>query len=75
MEWRPSLHLGIVGIEKGAFESPLTKFANFTYIYITQLTGAVERTAPLQRGKTPTSESLGYDTKQSDGEVPVMLEI
>ena len=33
-------------------------------------------TAPLQRGKTPPSnECPGYDTKQSDGEVPVMLEL
>ena len=29
-------------------------------------------TAPLQRGKTPTNECPGYDTKQS---VPVRLEI
>ena len=28
---------------------------------------------PLQRGKTPQNECPGYDTKQSDGEVPVML--
>ena len=31
-------------------------------------------TAPLQRGKTPTNECLVYDTKQSDGEVPAMLD-
>ena len=31
--------------------------------------------APLQRGKTPPNECPGYDTKQSDGEVPAMLEI
>ena len=29
---RPPLHLGVVAIEKGAFESPLTKVANFTYM-------------------------------------------
>ena len=28
-------------------------------------------TASLQRGKTPPNECPGYDTKQSDGEVPV----
>ena len=28
------LHLGVVVIEKVVFESPSTKFANFTYIYI-----------------------------------------
>ena len=33
-------------------------------------------TAPLQRGKTPSiNECPGYDTKQSDGEDPVMLEL
>ena len=32
-------------------------------------------TAPLQRGKTPPNECTGYDTKQSDGEVPAMLEL
>ena len=33
--------------------------------------------APLQSGKTrpPTNECLGYNTKQSNGEVPVMLEL
>ena len=29
--------------------------------------------ASLQRGKTPFNECSGYDTKQSDGEAPVML--
>ena len=29
----------------------------------------------LQRGKPPTKECPDYDTKQSDGEVPVMLEV
>ena len=33
MELRPPLHLGVVAIEKGAFGSPSTKVANFTYIY------------------------------------------
>ena len=34
-------------------------------------------TAPLQRAKTspPFNECPGYDTEQSDGEVPVMLEL
>ena len=31
--------------------------------------------APLQRGKTPTNQYPGYDTKQSDGEVPAVLEL
>ena len=31
----PALHLGVVAIEKGAFRSPSTKVANFTYyLYI-----------------------------------------
>ena len=30
-------------------------------------------TPPLQRGKDPANECPGYDTKKSDGEVPVML--
>ena len=29
----------------------------------------------LLRGKTPPNECPGYDTEQSDGEVPVMLEL
>ena len=33
MEKRPPLHLGAVAIELGAFESPLTKVANFNYLY------------------------------------------
>ena len=32
-------------------------------------------TATLQRGKTPPNECPGYDTKQSDGEVPVKLKL
>ena len=31
MELRPSLHLGVEAIEKGAFESSSTKVANFFY--------------------------------------------
>ena len=32
MELHPPLHLSVVAIEKGAFWSPLTKVANFTYL-------------------------------------------
>ena len=32
MELRPPLHLSVVAIEKGAFGSPSTKVANFTYL-------------------------------------------
>ena len=30
----PSLHIGVVAIEKGAFGLPSTMVANFTYLYI-----------------------------------------
>ena len=35
IEWTStlSLHLGVVAIEKGAFESLSTKVANFTFLY------------------------------------------
>ncbi len=33
MELRPPLHLSVVAIEKGAFGSPSTKVANFTYYF------------------------------------------
>ena len=32
MELRPPPHQGVVAIEKGAFGSPSTKVANFTYL-------------------------------------------
>ena len=32
MEWRPLLHVGVEAIEKGAFESPSTKVANFFFL-------------------------------------------
>ena len=31
-EERPPLHLGVADIEKGAFRSPSTNVANFTYL-------------------------------------------
>ena len=37
---------------------------------------AKTKRASLLRGNTPPpNECLGYDTKQSDGEIPVMLEL
>ena len=39
------------------------------YTYIAQLA------ASLQRGKTRLNECSRYNTKQSDGEVPVILEL
>ena len=34
MSSAPSLHLGVVATEKGAFGSPSTMVAKFTFIYI-----------------------------------------
>ena len=34
MELWPTLHLGVVAIEKGAFGSPSTTVANFTYFLL-----------------------------------------
>ena len=36
-EWRPSLHLSVVAIEKGAFWSPSNTVANFITILRTEL--------------------------------------
>ena len=32
MEWHPSLHLGVVAIEKGTFGSPSTKAMDITWM-------------------------------------------
>ena len=47
------------------------------FFFLAQSTGAVEYTdCTLQRSKTPpANECPGFDTTQSDGEVPVMLEL
>ena len=43
---------------------------------IAQLAGAVEYTnCYFAQGQDPTNKCPGYDTKQSDGEIPVMLEL
>ena len=34
MEYRPPLHLGVVAIENGAFWSPSTLVAYFTYLHV-----------------------------------------
>ena len=39
------------------------------------MAGAVEYTDCISAEGTPTNSCPGYDTKQSDGEVPVMLEL
>ena len=44
-------------------------------VQFAQSAGAVEYTASLQRGKTPSNECPEYNTKQSDSEFPVMLEL
>ena len=46
------------------------------WFILAQSAGAVEYIASLQRSKTPPpNECPGYDTKQCDGKVPVMLEL
>ena len=45
-------------------------------LLLAQSAGAVEYTDCFSaEGKTPTNECPRYDTKQSDGEVPVILEL
>ena len=47
-----------------------------TYILFVQSTGAVEYTDCTSTEKKDTpNECSGYDTKQSDGQVPIMLEL
>ena len=41
------LHLGVVAIEKGAFGSPSTKFANFTYCSLTRIALALKNPRTL----------------------------
>ena len=44
--------------------------------FIARSAGAAEYTASLQRGKpSPPNECPVYDTKQSDGEFPVILKL
>ena len=45
-------------------------------LYMAQLAGAVEYTdCTSAEGKISSNECPEYDTKQSDGEIPVMLEL
>ena len=47
-----------------------------TQPFISQSAGAVEYTdGTSAEGKDPPNECPGYDTKQSDGEVPAVLEL
>ena len=58
-------------------------FSSFSYVtsslfvcHVAQSAGAVEYTDCFSaEGQDPSNECLGYDTKQSDGEIPVMLEL
>ena len=57
-ELHPSLHLGVVAIEKGDFRSPLTTVANFTYFYtwfnrLIGLVGRVFANGPGDLGSIP----------------------
>ena len=44
-------------------------------VILSRLELYIIRTASLQISKTHSNEFPGYDTKQSDGEAPVILEI
>ena len=59
-------------IEKRAFGSPAITVTKFTLRSPTQLGCRIHRLL-LCRGVTPPSECFGYDTKESNHEVPVML--
>ena len=52
----------------------LVEYVNLVAIKPSRLRQWNAQTASLQRGKT-LNECPGYDTKQSEGEAPVMLEI
>ena len=47
----------------------------YNNIWIAQSAGTVEYTDSTSAEGYPTNKFPGYDTKQSDGEVPVMLEL
>ena len=54
----------------------LWKYIGNTDSHIAQSVEAVECTdCTSANGVTPPNECPGYDTKQSDGEVPVILEL
>ena len=60
-ELRPSLHLGEVAIQKGAFESPGIKFVNFTYLkefFLQRLTLVVSQWSLIESKSTQISSTL-----------------
>ena len=53
----------------------LPRYVNWSSNFTTQLAGAIEHTNCISaEGCDRLKECPGYDTKQSDGESPVMLE-
>ena len=46
MEYCPTLDIGVVAIEKGAFKSPSTKVTNFTYLYIQEILARIYKHVP-----------------------------
>ena len=50
-------------------------FTSLLLLWPSQLGLQNTLTASLQRGKTPPNKCSGYDTVQSDGEAPVMLDL
>ena len=60
--------------KKGQIKKPWEVYC-LSNTLIVQLAGTVEYTDNINaEGKDLPNECLGYDSKQSDGEVPVMLE-
>ena len=62
---------------KTIFYSVICNLLIYEYFWPSRLSGGLQNipTASLQRGKTSANGCPDYDTKQSDGEAPVMLEL
>ena len=82
---RRGLEFHVCTINKGAhtkksgnvFNDPRIYIYIYIYIYILPSLLGLYNTpsTSLQRGNTPPNKCPRYDTKQSDGEVPLMLEL
>ena len=71
------VHVNInVLISKFKMELKIFIIFDFYQSNFSQSAGAVEYTNCISaEGQDAINECLGYDTKQSDGEVPLMLEL
>ena len=65
---------GGVMSSKNRLDSPLYGIIRYT-LFCFGLEQSNIPTAPLQKGKTPSNDGPEFDTKQSDGEVPIMLKL